>query len=610
MNINTTSISSSNPPPARVNSTASVCGANTSTLLSRMTPGTLSPTMRPTPDWIRQANELVEDDISEASLDPDDMSISDNSYDGDVSEMFPGDYGTPYNNTTFTCTSSTVESDRTTIASALDQHDDYPPDCLRTPSPAISQETLDTDRTDTIHDVNEAADKIPPLLMRYCPDGTHCIATWNVNNCFHAETIVKIMLRCNISILVLQEPKHAPTTVNNEKYINKTLQKYGLKGFFSDFQYLIFNEAALGARVKEFKSTIGGRIITFQLQIGDANSKDFINIIGCYGAAHGDHKYKPDSKEYKYGHTRNIHRTHVYHTLRKILGKEPQHIRTTSNGILGPKKHIIGNILLGDIQETISTTNRDNLGGIHYNPPKHGILNALRTLNRKMISAVREHEGHTSYITRESLSTSRSGRGISHILVDSRIDDMYVGGCVDKIVASGALSTDHHIIAADFAFNMEDIQLQNGLPIEPFKWGRIANILMELIPPSEPSNTPTLKPKQDTPHTAEWEQNMQLFADLQHIFENDPDICTAAESFHCQMLTIQQNLITASAHLTQEDQDNGILIESLPGGCMGYLYVLAKKGSYQIRPSLRRRSHCTPEIEHCYYLSKPTRSRW
>ena len=127
---------------------------------------------------------------------------------------------------------------------------------------------------------------------------------------------MKIMLRCNISILVIQETNHAPTTANNGKYINKTLQKYGLKGFFSDFQYLIYNEAALGARIKDFKSMIGGRIITFQLQIGDVNGKDFINITGCYGAAHGDHKYKPDFKEHKYGHTHNTHRTNVSNHVR------------------------------------------------------------------------------------------------------------------------------------------------------------------------------------------------------------------------------------------------------------------------------------------------------
>ena len=63
---------------------------------------------------------------------------------------------------------------------------------------------------------------------------------------------------------------------------------------------------------------IGGRLITFKLQIGDFNDNAFINLIGCYGAAHGDHKYTAKTKEYKYGKTRNTHRNHVFHVLMKI----------------------------------------------------------------------------------------------------------------------------------------------------------------------------------------------------------------------------------------------------------------------------------------------------
>ena len=181
-----------------------------------------------------------------------------------------------------------------------------------------------------------------------------------------------------------------------------------------------------------------------------------------------------------------------------------------------------------------------------------------------MISVIREYENHDSYITRESLGESKSSRGISHILVDPRIDDMYVGGCVDKIVTSGAFPTDHHIIAADFALNIEDLHLQHGDPIERFKWGRLANILMELIPTTKSGIPPTLQPKHDTPHTAEWEQNMQLFQDLHHLLESDPDLCAAAESFHCQMQTLQQTLITASSQLTPDEQTNGVLIQRDP----------------------------------------------
>ena len=446
-----------------------------------MTPGSIPNKLVSTPDWIRDANVSDDDLLSTASLDADDMSISDSSYDGEITAMFDMD-DDPCDNTTPKTMSEPKEFEWTNLEASTDHSHVYPPATFHTPSPAISQETLKNDKDDTIRDVKEAADKIPPLLMRYCPDGTHCVATWNFNNCFHAETVVKIMLQCNISILVIQEPQHATTTANNGKFINKTLQKYGLIGYFSDFQDLIYNEAALGARLRNFKRMIGGRIITFRLQIGDVHGKNYINFTGCYGAAHGDHKYKSDSKEYKYGHTRNTHRTQVLYLLQKLLSKDLNSIQPTTNGFLSPKQHIVGEIILGDLQETISTTTRDNLGGIHYNPPKHGILNAIRNSNRHMTSVIREHEGQKSYITRESLCESRTGRGISHILVDPRIDDMYMGGCVDKILASGAFSTDHHIVAANFAFDMEDIHLQDREPTERFTWGRLANILMEILP--------------------------------------------------------------------------------------------------------------------------------
>ena len=101
---------------------------------------------------------------------------------------------------------------------------------------------------------------------------------------------------------------------------------------------------------------------------------------------------------------------------------------------------------------------------------------------------IREHEGHASHFARESLGDSRSGRGISHILVDSRIEDMYMGGCVDNLLVSGAFFTDHHIVAADFAYDMKDIYLQDREPTERSKWGRLVNILLELTSSPDHSN--------------------------------------------------------------------------------------------------------------------------
>ena len=44
-------------------------------------------------------------------------------------------------------------------------------------------------------------------------------------------------------------------------------------------------------------------------------------------------------------------------------------------------------------------------------------------------------------------------------MVDTGAEQLYAGGCVDKIVAGMEITTDHHISAADFAFHIEDIQL-------------------------------------------------------------------------------------------------------------------------------------------------------
>ena len=172
--------------------------------------------------------------------------------------------------------------------------------------------------------------------------------------------------------------------------------------------------------------------------MGDLNANEFINVTGCYGAAHGDHKYKANTKECQYGKPRDTHRTHVFHILEKILRKNRNKIDINNNngGLLGSIDNTVGNIILGDLQETLSTSTRDNHGGINYKPPKHGVLNAIKSVNKHFTSVVREYEGQNRYITRESLGDSKGGRGISHILVESFPEDMYFGGCVDNLVAT------------------------------------------------------------------------------------------------------------------------------------------------------------------------------
>jgi hypothetical protein len=149
------------------------------------------------------------------------------------------------------------------------------------------KENVSNSTQELISDLEEAFGLRTPLQMRYTPDGTHCIATWNMNNGFDAETIVKVMLQCNISILFIQEPKKKVTKVDTG-FMNRALLKYGLKAYFSQHQFLIYNDATLGARVQDVKCDLDGRIITCYVQIGEITSKNYIKITGCYAIPQGD----------------------------------------------------------------------------------------------------------------------------------------------------------------------------------------------------------------------------------------------------------------------------------------------------------------------------------
>jgi hypothetical protein len=134
--------------------------------------------------------------------------------------------------------------------------------------------------------------------------------------------------------------------------------------------------------------------------------------------------------------TRNELRKQLFKLVSKLLNFLPKEAKFK------------GDIFVGDLQETITRTERDNQGGYNRKQLEYGMLKACQD----MISLVRKYNGLISYITRESLSSSIGGRGISHILGTEKIEEIYMGGCVDPIVSACSINTDHHIVAADFDF--------------------------------------------------------------------------------------------------------------------------------------------------------------
>ena len=119
---------------------------------------------------------------------------------------------------------------------------------------------------------------LPLLELRQLPILTHGIATWNVCNGFIAETIAGIMLKCNFSILLIQEPPRSTFDDTDIGYTKKTLLQYGINGHFSKYQYLLFNERALGGRLSDFIEHLDGRLIACNLQIGPLEENTYLRF--------------------------------------------------------------------------------------------------------------------------------------------------------------------------------------------------------------------------------------------------------------------------------------------------------------------------------------------
>ena len=187
----------------------------------------------------------------------------------------------------------------------LDPNSDTPPD-------------LDT--SDLQRDLEEACGLRMALDMRYVPDGTHCIATWNANNGFDTKAIATLMLRGSISILFIQEPKVKVTDVDIG-FITKGLMQYGLRGYCTRYQFMIYNEAVLGARIDNVNSKLEGRLITCDLKINAAHDNKYINITGCYDVPQGN-------KIYADGSTRDQHRKQLFHAIKKTMRDQSALIKT------------------------------------------------------------------------------------------------------------------------------------------------------------------------------------------------------------------------------------------------------------------------------------------
>jgi len=252
------------------------------------------------------------------------------------------------------------------------------------------------------------------------------IGTFNVQNKYDHGSAAKLFLEGNFTFLSIQEPfAHQEKHMDAWKACRRNeLQSARIKCFETRHQVLLFDSWKWGGKViAEFDSKLDGRIASIAFEFGK-NQK--LGIISVYAMARGgsENKEEEDRED-------QLRQTTVF-LIKKLH-------RTWSKKF--PNIHIM---ILGDMQETCSISDRDNIGNTRLvNSKTNGVVAAFQD---SYSSVVREMNPNETYVTRFG---HKGARGIDHILFpdNSRAKQLISSAAIDKEgLGSIYFASDHKLL--------------------------------------------------------------------------------------------------------------------------------------------------------------------
>jgi len=256
-------------------------------------------------------------------------------------------------------------------------------------------ELLNQSEIDDLLGINEIPRETPTqeTLPRHEVDK---IGSFNIRNKYDHDIAAFFMMQENLTFLALQEPYAATnsTSASWNSYKKLELESARITCYETHFKIILFDSWKWGGKIiSPFRSEHQGRATSIAFGFGD-NQK--LGIVSIYASTQECSQYDKEDEISK-SSSLNI-------TAREMV-KELYH-----------KFPNICVIIMGDLQETVSTSDRDNIGIYRKDYTSKGILgNFLPTHS----SIVREHNSDKNYITRFG---EAGGRGIDHILFPKCMD--------------------------------------------------------------------------------------------------------------------------------------------------------------------------------------------
>ena len=252
------------------------------------------------------------------------------------------------------------------------------------------------------------------------------IACFNVRNKYDHITAAELFVRENLSFLAIQEPFCSQHKVSEswKAYRMMELQSSRIRCFETPYQVIMFDTWKWGGKVLfPFKSEQHGRVTSIAFEFRKNQKVGFISVYAptnaLAGASDGGHNT-----------TLQITSTLVAKTISKWKAQQSD----------------IQIIILGDMQETISLTDRDNIGKYRQTQASEGIL---KLLEKSHESIARKIGGSDEYITRFG---SEGGRGIDHIFIpnNSHMTDWVLDAKVERQKGAEFFPSDHSLITCTF----------------------------------------------------------------------------------------------------------------------------------------------------------------
>jgi len=251
------------------------------------------------------------------------------------------------------------------------------------------------------------------------------IGTFNIQNKFDHDTAAELFVREDMTFLALQEP-FAHSKMQDESWSSfqqLEMQNARIISYFTKYQVIMFDGWRWGGKIlQEFESFSHGRVTSIAFDLGN---KQKIGIIRVYAS----------TKEAIAGSSMIDH-------------DEEEKLNMTAELICEIKGKLLHNypdiciIVMGDMQETLTTEDSDNMGVCRYKTPPNGILRSLESSHQ---SIVRNLNAKTSYVTRIG---REGGRGIDHILTPTNraFSNWFVQADIHRNIGNSYFPSDHSLL--------------------------------------------------------------------------------------------------------------------------------------------------------------------